>query len=322
MNKVSIIAVKMVFLCLLVSALKAQKPAYLKLEFDKNQKPYVFYPVGKGDHPATLARLFGTQELEVRAKNHINTGQSLVVGTTIQLPINPDKIIKKNLKGSYDDVVPIFYKVKKGETAYRIVKVNLKDDLNNFCERNDLPGCQLKVGADVLVGWIDLRDRKQDVSAVLAKDKKFTSKPDPKPVVVKGKAAQGEEPTIFKKVVAEKKNNAIADKAKSDKHPEEITDTEQKEEHIEVWVADKGVAYWQHGHRANTNKYVLHNSAAINSVIELYNPMLKRTVRAKVIGRIPDETYRSDIDVVLSEGAAESLGALDSRFQVEMRYKK
>ncbi len=322
MKKVSIFPALLVLLFANLGGLNAQKPAYLKLEFDKNQKPYVFYPVGRGDQPAVLAKQFGAQELELRAKNHMNTGQSLAAGTIIQIPISPDKIIKKNLKGSYDDVVPIFYKVKKGETAYRIVKVNLKDDLNNFCERNDLPGCQLKVGADVLVGWIDLRDRKSDVSLTASKEKKAIAKVDPKPVVVKGRNSKTEEPTIFKKVVAEKKIQNQGEIVGNDKKKENETETEQVEDNVEVWVADKGVAYWQHGHRANTNKYVLHNSAAINSIIELYNPMLRRTVRAKVIGRIPEETYRNDIDVVLSEGAAESLGALDSRFQIEMRYKK
>lgn len=322
MKKVSRYPAILAFLFTILGGLYAQKPAYLKLEFDKNQKPYVFYPVTKGDHPANLAKLFGSQELDVRAKNRMSTGQSLVAGTIIQIPINTDKIIKKNLKGSYNDVVPIFYKVKKGETAYRIVKVNLKDDLNNFCERNDLPGCQLKVGADVLVGWIDLRDRKQDVTLTTPKEKKTIVKTDPKTVVVKGRTGKNEEPTIFKKVVAEKKPENSAEIAGFDNKKEDNPDPETEADNVEVWVADKGVAYWQHGHRANSNKYVLHNSAAINSIIELYNPMLRRTVRAKVIGRIPEETYRNDIDVVLSEGAAESLGALDSRFQIEMRYKK
>lgn len=76
-------------------------------------KTLCFYPVGRGDHPAVLAKLFGSQELELRAKNHMNTGQSLAAGTIIQIPISPDKIIKKNLKGSYDDVVPIFIKSKR-----------------------------------------------------------------------------------------------------------------------------------------------------------------------------------------------------------------
>jgi len=63
MKKVSIFPALLVFLFANLGGLNAQKPAYLKLEFYKNQKPYVFYPVGRGDQPAVLAKQFGAQEL-------------------------------------------------------------------------------------------------------------------------------------------------------------------------------------------------------------------------------------------------------------------
>ncbi|MFN8318325.1 MAG: LysM peptidoglycan-binding domain-containing protein [Saprospiraceae bacterium] len=298
------------------TALSAQRPAYLKLEFDKNQKPFVFYPVVKGDTQEELCKNFGCSQADLRSKNHLSTGQNLTFGTTLQVPVSPDKIIKKNLKGRYDNLLPLYYTIKKGETAYRIVKVNLKDDLNGFYERNKIENNQLKVGAEVLVGWIDLRSAKEKSNQVLSQNVSKTDvKSGARVVVVKNKVSSDDEPTVFKKVVSEKKILTKEEETKED----QIVDANESSE---VWVNDKGVAYWQHGHRSNAHKYVLHNTAAINSIIELYNPMLKRTVRAKVIGRIPDETYRNDIDIVLSEGAAESLGALDSRFQVEMRYKK
>lgn len=315
MKLVSKLSNQLVWLFIGVVALGAQRPAYLKLDFDKNQKPFVYYPIQKGDTQEDLCKYFGCTLPELRLKNHLSSGQTLVAGQTLQVPVNPDQIIKKNLKGKYDGILPLYYTIKKGETAYRIVKVNLKDDINNFYERNKLENNQLKLGAEVLVGWIDLRSakekgNKQLVNTPLKEKENSTGKV----VAVKNKTRK-EEATIFKKVVSEKNSDSKSEEA-------DHGVVSAPAESAEVWVSDKGVAYWQHGHRANTNKYVLHNTAAINSVIELYNPMLKRSVRAKVIGRIPDETYRNDIDVVLSEGAAESLGALDSRFQVEMRYKK
>lgn len=313
MNKVSILNAVFWVVFAVMNHAAAQYPAYLKLEFDKNQKPYVFYPVIKGDNQESLCKTFGCSINELRARNKLSSGQSLAAGKTLQIPVSPDVIIKKNIKGKYDGVLPVFYTVKKGETAYRIVKVNLKDDVQNFCERNKLENCQLKVGSDVQVGWIDVRNNKSSADPVLSASKSREDKKSIRLVSAKTSGNNDEDqPTVFKKIVSEKSN---AGEAAGDAMNVE-------NENTETWVSDRGVAYWQHGHRANTHKYVLHNSAEINSIIELYNPMLKRTVRAKVIGRIPGETYRDDIDVVLSSGAAESLGALDSRFQVEMRYKK
>lgn len=86
------------------------------------------------------------------------------------------------------------------------------------------------------------------------------------------------------------------------------------------WHSQRGIAIWNKTAKTYGEKYVLHPSAKINSNIELYNPTVRRKVTAKVIGRIPDGPYKNDVSVILSPATANSLGALDSRFMVEMRY--
>jgi LysM repeat protein len=88
-----------------------------------------------------------------------------------------------------------------------------------------------------------------------------------------------------------------------------------------VYIRQKGIAFVNgKGSNGEGGMYVLHADAKINSEIELHNPMIGRTVKAKVVGRIPEGTYNSDINVVLSSATAKSLGALDSRFRVEIKY--
>ena len=48
--------------------------------------------------------------------------------------------------------------------------------------------------------------------------------------------------------------------------------------------------------------------------------MNKRRVYAKVIGRIPENVYGSDVVVVISPTVAKFLGAKDPRFLVKLRY--
>lgn len=86
------------------------------------------------------------------------------------------------------------------------------------------------------------------------------------------------------------------------------------------WVEDKSIAYWLKNANPDHTHVVLHNEAPVNSWVAITNPMYGKTVAAKVIGRIPNKVYPSDIDVILSYGVAQSLGAIDARFYVKLKH--
>lgn len=86
--------------------------------------------------------------------------------------------------------------------------------------------------------------------------------------------------------------------------------------------SDSGVAFWQKESKKSSGLYVLHRSAKLNSIIEVENPMNRRTVYAKVVGRIPPTIYDDDVRIVLSPYAAKLLRARDPRFFVKIRYRK
>ena len=88
--------------------------------------------------------------------------------------------------------------------------------------------------------------------------------------------------------------------------------------HTEHMMTQKGVAWWNKS-KPDPNFFALHRYAPANSYIEIRNPMFGRSVRAKVIGTIPP-TYPDDISVIVSEGVARELGAIDTRFYAEMSY--
>lgn len=84
------------------------------------------------------------------------------------------------------------------------------------------------------------------------------------------------------------------------------------------YMTQRGVALWNKS-KPDPHLFALHRDAPLNTYIEITNPMFGRTVRAKVIGTIPP-TYPEDICIIVSEGVARQLGALDSRFYAEMSY--
>ncbi len=85
---------------------------------------------------------------------------------------------------------------------------------------------------------------------------------------------------------------------------------------------ERGAGAWQKNGSLNKGMYVLHRKARRGDVIAITNLMNKRTIYAKVLTKFPLGAYSSEVVVVMSSEVATLLGAKDSRFFVEVRYKK
>jgi hypothetical protein len=68
--------------------------------------------------------------------------------------------------------------------------------------------------------------------------------------------------------------------------------------------------------------FVLSNKIPEHTVIEIMNPMTKKTILAKVIGKIPPGKYPLDILLLLSKNDAIKLGFIDVKFFISAKYYK
>jgi len=81
----------------------------------------------------------------------------------------------------------------------------------------------------------------------------------------------------------------------------------------------KGLAIWKPGND-KTHYFVLHPTAIVGSYMEVTNPMLHRTLTAKVAGNIPPGLYQSHVGLVVSPSVARALGVLDQQFFAKWRF--
>lgn len=81
----------------------------------------------------------------------------------------------------------------------------------------------------------------------------------------------------------------------------------------------KGLAVWKPG-PVTSHYYVLHSTAKVGTYMEITNPMLHRTITAKVAGNIPSGLYQSHVGIVVSPSTARALGVLDPQFFASWRY--
>lgn len=99
-----------------------------------------------------------------------------------------------------------------------------------------------------------------------------------------------------------------------------LTEEDYKRKNKEILDFDQqGIAYWQKGAKSGGHSMTLHRTAKVGSMITIINPMTKKKIRTKVVGRIPP-VFDRDVILVLSPSTARRLGAVDSRFYVKIKY--
>ncbi|MEM9929276.1 MAG: hypothetical protein AAF840_05630 [Bacteroidota bacterium] len=64
----------------------------------------------------------------------------------------------------------------------------------------------------------------------------------------------------------------------------------------------------------------LHRTAPINSLIEIEDPRSRKTIYARVVGRIPDQVNDRNVVVVVSPLLVKAFGVRDKHFYVRTRY--
>lgn len=90
--------------------------------------------------------------------------------------------------------------------------------------------------------------------------------------------------------------------------------TERNERGVATFMDDAGLGL------DPNKKLVLHRTAPIGTVLKIINPMTNRTTFAKVVGSFTENAATKDVIIVLTKSAADALGALDKRFQVNISY--
>lgn len=316
------------------------KESEIILEFDQANKAYFEIKVATDNVFKTVSKLFKVDEASLRKINKLEAKK--VDNRVIKVPIVFENIVrsKTELLARNGVYVPVFYFIKKGDTQYKLAKTYGKEEVETFMKRNQLAEQNLKINSKVNMGWfyipndqnttketpaklVPLKNSESNYlkgTNVLKKNENDIHKISAKNIENKLKNQTTLASEVAKK--ATNKTTVNASLLKSEMTKDTVLSYANEEEiEKDSWINSKGIAYWQPSHRRSSGKYVLHSTAPINSIIKLYNPMMRRTVDAKVIGRIPKETYRKDVDVVISPAIAESLGALDSRFMVELTYK-
>lgn len=312
----------------------------------------------KGQTIYSLARTFKTSVSEIYAMNDLSANSPIDIGQTVKVPFSVSSLYTEasSTPNAGNKYVPVYYVVQAKETLYGIGKSYFNQDVATFAKRNKIQGTSISIGQKLLIGWLPLDDRGPvvKVNTTLVKNK-IEAQEKKKEIAAQEKTEQiaGKEKDevvtnhlsprplrekfvttiVTPESIREKKDLVTVPDPNDIKEDipvasEEIADSlattlEVPKEDIKPTTRTRqtrGIGIWERDSKVSTMSFVLHHTAKKGSTIELYNPQLNRRTKAKVLGRIPLGTYPSDVSVIMSKKVAESLGALDTRIMVELKF--
>lgn len=185
------------------------------------------------------------------------------------------------------------YKVSAGETLYAISR-------------------RFQVKVDDIIGWNSLKSSNLNAGQML-RIKHEEAQPAPAPVIT---APAETTMTAVRDNTLKKDSTRIIvplDSSGSRRLPNNRYGlTEKNEKGTAVWISDPNLDA--------KKKYVLHRTAPVGTIIKITNPNTNRTTFAKVVGSFTENETNKDAIVVMTKDVAESLGALDKRFYVNLSY--
>ncbi len=286
------------------------------------EKGLVFeYTVKKGNTMYSISKAFNADLIDLYAFNERANTRPLSIGAKIIIPFDNQLLDAKDAKNHI-----VLYKVGKKENLFRIAKMYFGVDvktvkiLNNLKDNTIQPGQFLKIGTvnfqkeEIVEASIPEKKSNKDTAQKANNNQDKIKKDEPKKkIIVKDsvdRKGEEKEKVKFEKIIVVKKDSAVIK-----------TDSVAAKKKKVILMSDNGIALWNKRSRTK-GVFVLNNNAKINSLMEIYNPMLGRKIFAKVIGRIPPNSYPSNVKVILSPQAATSLGAINTKFYVEIKYDK
>ena len=282
------------------------------------------YKVEKGNTVYSISRFFKVDIIQIYGYNPRLQSKPLDVNSKLIIPFNPD-LLSNSLNVSSDGKIKVFYRVGVKETLFSIAKIYFHRSVNELYKLNNLRNNIISPGQLLYVG--NIYQAPTDISGENKMDEisDDKNKQEQENIVEEEEEESGvqkERPVFVRKIVIEDDEEEVEDKIENAEGDEsEIEDSTSTTLIKEKEFEDNGLAIWNKDLNVK-GIFVLNNNAKLYTLMELYNPLVNKKIVAKVIGRIPDNTYADNVKVILSPEAAKALRAIDQRFFVRYKYLK
>jgi LysM repeat protein len=321
---------------------------------------YLNHKVEPKENYYSIGRIYNISPKDIAPFNNLQLESGLSLGQQIKIPLNSTNFFQSGNAGADETFVPVYHAVKDKEGLFRVAANHYELPLETLKQWNNIKGDAVKKGTKLIVGYLKVKTAqsglakkgigtsinsntiavvKPEEKKAVENDKKTaiaeTKKVDPvveKKETVKPKPAEPVKQDVEK---AEKKEAVKPEKEKtaveSKKTPsvnnlvggvfKDTYESQTNNAQLEAAEGTAGVFKSTSGW-ADKKYYCLHNSASPGTIIKVTNPANGKFVFAKVLDLMPDIKQNEGLLLIISNAAADELGAAEGNFNCKLNFSK
>jgi LysM repeat protein len=303
-------------------------------------KLFVTHKVTSKENFYSIGRMYNAPPKDIAAYNNLQFENGLNVGESIKIPLTSNNFTQSGAAATGEVLIPVYHTVQPKEGLYRVSLNYNKVPIASLKKWNHIQSDAVSTGSAIIVGFLKvtkaesplaIKGIKTDVNVAAGEQppaKAEIPKPDINPERLppvknpdkekqeKKQVQETDNPKTSVTSVNTKSNinfgggyfKKLFDDQAGNKTPVNENGT------AGVFKSTSG---WQDG-----KYYCFNNSALPGTVIKVTDNMTGKSVYAKVLDAIPDIKQNSDLNIILSNAAAEELGAAEGKFQCALSYVK
>jgi LysM repeat protein len=318
---------------------------------------YLTHKVAPKENYYSIGRIYNVSPKDIAPFNKLQLEKGLSLGQTIKIPLNPSNFYQSGNAANDETFVPVYYKIKEKEGLYRVAKNHHDLPLETLKQWNKITGDAVKNGAQLVVGYLKVKKELSGLSkngigssigstAITVKEEKTDPVPEALEVPVNINGAEKRKPkeTVKEKIAKEAETKAVVAAETKISKPEKITPAAEPKKTIResntndadfktlyegqiknaeiIETAGKAGVFKSTSGWSDKKYYCLHNSSTQGTIILLTNPVNGNFVYAKVLDAIPDIKKNEGLSIIISNAAADALGASEANFNCLIKYAK
>ena len=305
----------------------------------KGTNVYIEHTVSPKESLYSVGRMYNVNPKELAAFNHVHLETGLKIGETIKIPLNGINFTQTGVKAKTEVNIPVYHTVESGETLYRVGVNYDKVPVASLKKWNHIKSNDLTAGMPMIVGFLKVDKLSSPLakhhyvpSAQVAEVQKKEVKPEEKKTthpVVAVPEVKKQEPEVVENRPSPTNENPVTvaparnisntnfsggyfrnlyDRQNVNKSPID------KNGHAGVFKSTSG---WQDG-----KYYCFNNDVSAGTILKITNIATGKSVYAKVLDAIPDIKQNDGLSIVISNAAANELGASGDQFDCVVSFGK
>lgn len=318
---------------------------------------YLTHKVAPKENYYSIGRIYNVSPKDIAPFNNLQLDKGLSLGQEIRIPLNSSNFAQSGKAANDETFVPLYYTVKEKEGLYRIAKNHNDLPLETLKQWNKITGDAVKKGEQLVVGYLKVKKELSGLakngtgtsigSAVITvKEEKTDPLPEALKVPVEVNGAEKRKPKekVKEQPAREAETKAVVAAETKISNPEKITPIAEPKKTIResnrndadfktlyevqiknaeiVETAGKAGVFKSTSGWNDKKYYCLHNSSVPGTILKITNPVNGNFVFAKVLDNMPDIKKNDGLLLVVSNAAADALGAGAGDFDCFITFAK